>query len=167
MLALGFILNTVGVGLLCWLVFMLAVYALPFFVGLGAGLAALHGGAGITGALLVGVAAAALTVTFAQVTLAIAPSGALRAVIRATFVIPAGIAGFYLVFGVSQFGVPSQFWREAFALFGASCVAMTAWTRISALTEPTPIEPGGAASNTPLSVLSGTRARHRPSPNRR
>ena len=32
MLALGLLLNIAGVGLLCWLIFTLAVYALPFFV---------------------------------------------------------------------------------------------------------------------------------------
>jgi hypothetical protein len=32
MLALGLLLNTVGLGLFCWLIFTLAVYALPFFV---------------------------------------------------------------------------------------------------------------------------------------
>ena len=32
MLALGLVLNTVGIGLFCWLIFTLAVYALPFFV---------------------------------------------------------------------------------------------------------------------------------------
>ena len=30
MLALGLLLNTVGIGLFCWLIFTLAVYALPF-----------------------------------------------------------------------------------------------------------------------------------------
>ena len=32
MLALGLVLNIAGVGLFCWLIFTLAVYALPFFV---------------------------------------------------------------------------------------------------------------------------------------
>ena len=32
MLALGLLLNTVGIGLLCWLISTLAVYALLFFV---------------------------------------------------------------------------------------------------------------------------------------
>jgi hypothetical protein len=32
MLALGLVLNTVGIGSFCWLIFALAVYALPFFV---------------------------------------------------------------------------------------------------------------------------------------
>ena len=34
MLALGLLLNFAGIGLFCCLIFTLAVYALPFFVGL-------------------------------------------------------------------------------------------------------------------------------------
>ena len=37
MLALGLLLNTVGIGLFCWLIFTLAVYALPVFVAINAG----------------------------------------------------------------------------------------------------------------------------------
>ena len=54
MLALGLLLNFAGIGLFCWLIFTLAVYALPFFVGLYSFMMALHGGAGILGAPLVG-----------------------------------------------------------------------------------------------------------------
>ena len=32
MLALGLLLNTVGLGVICWLMFTLAIYVLPFFV---------------------------------------------------------------------------------------------------------------------------------------
>jgi hypothetical protein len=42
MLVIGIILSMFGIGLFCWLIFTLAVYALPFFVGLTAGLAAFH-----------------------------------------------------------------------------------------------------------------------------
>ena len=38
MFALGLLLNTVGIGLFCWLIFTLAVYALPFFVAINAGI---------------------------------------------------------------------------------------------------------------------------------
>lgn len=55
MLVIGLILSIFGISLFCWLIFALAVYALPFFVGLTAGTAAFHGGAGVKGALLVGV----------------------------------------------------------------------------------------------------------------
>jgi hypothetical protein len=41
MIVIGLILSVFGVGFLCWLLFMLAVYVLPFFIGMTAGLAAI------------------------------------------------------------------------------------------------------------------------------
>ena len=38
MLVLGLLLNTVGIGLFCWLIFTLAVYALPLFVAVSVGI---------------------------------------------------------------------------------------------------------------------------------
>ena len=57
MLIIGSFSACSAIGLLCWLIFTLAVYAMPFFVGLTAGLAAFHGGAGVIGALVVGLIA--------------------------------------------------------------------------------------------------------------
>jgi hypothetical protein len=61
MLALGLVLNTLGIGLFCWAIFALAVYALPFFAALSIGMAAFRSGAGVIGALLIGTAGGALT----------------------------------------------------------------------------------------------------------
>jgi hypothetical protein len=155
MLALGLVLNTVGIAFSCWLIFALAVYAFPFFVGVGVGLAALHSGAGVMVALLVGIGSAALTLVVGQVGFAITRSGILRAVVAAAFVVPAGIAGYHLVLGISQIGVPSLVWREVFAWLGAVLIGMTAWARISAFTEPRPVERGRAFGNKPQSVLAG------------
>jgi hypothetical protein len=46
MIIVGILLNIAGLGMLCWAMFRLAVYALPFFVGVTAGLYALQTGAG-------------------------------------------------------------------------------------------------------------------------
>ena len=61
MLALGLLLNIAGIGLFCWLIFTLAVYALPFFVAINAGIWAFHSGAGVLGTPLVAVAAGGMT----------------------------------------------------------------------------------------------------------
>jgi len=53
-MAIGIVLGVFGVGFFCWLLFTLAVYALPFLAGLTAGLAVFHSGAGLIGALVVG-----------------------------------------------------------------------------------------------------------------
>lgn len=49
MIVIGLIIRVFGIVFFCWLPFTLANYALPFFAGLTAGLAALHGGAGVLG----------------------------------------------------------------------------------------------------------------------
>ena len=54
MIVIGLIVSAFGIGFLCWLLFTLAVYALPLFAGMTAGLAAYHSGAGVLGALVVG-----------------------------------------------------------------------------------------------------------------
>jgi hypothetical protein len=53
-MAIGIVLGVFGLGFFCWLLFTLAVYALPFLAGLSAGLAAFHSGSGFMGALVVG-----------------------------------------------------------------------------------------------------------------
>ena len=57
MIIVGIVLSVVGISFLCWLLFTRAVYALPFFAGLTAGLAAFHSGSGVIGALIAGVLA--------------------------------------------------------------------------------------------------------------
>ena len=70
MLALGLLLNTVGIGLFCWLIFTLAVHTLPFFVAINAGILAFHSGAGVLGALIVAVAAGGMSLAIAQIAFA-------------------------------------------------------------------------------------------------
>jgi hypothetical protein len=154
MLVIGLILSLFGIGLFCWLIFTLAVYALPFFVGLTLGMAAFHGGAGVIGALLVGVVAGALTLGIGQIAFAVVRPLPLRATIAAAFAIPAAIAGYHAVLGLSQIGVPSVLWREVFAWVGAFIIGGTAWTRMTVFAEPLPLRSGGASQNEPQSVLT-------------
>jgi hypothetical protein len=153
MLALGLVLNTVGIGLFCWLIVTLAVYALPFFVAVNAGMIAYHSGAGI-GAPLVGIAAGAVTLAIGQTAFAITRPLILRAVIAAAFAIPAGIAGYHVVFVISQIGMPSLAWRETFACLGALAIGGTAWTRLAVFAEPRPLQTGGVVQSTPHAVIS-------------
>ena len=61
MIVIGIILSFISLGFLCWLLFALAVQALPVFVAFAAGVAAYHIGSGEIGAFLVGLIAGALT----------------------------------------------------------------------------------------------------------
>jgi hypothetical protein len=154
MLVIGLILSMFGIGLFCWLIFTLTVYALPFFVGLTAGMAAFHGGAGVIGALLVGIVAGALTLGVGQIAFAVIRPLPLRAAIAAAFAIPAAIAGYHAVLGLSQIGVPSLLWREVFAWIGAIFIGGTAWARMTVFAEPLPLRPGGAPQNEPQPLLT-------------
>ena len=152
MLALGLLLNFAGIGLFCWLIFTLAVYALPFFVALNAGMMALHGGAGIFGAPLVGIVAGGVTLAAGQTAFAMTSSVIVRAIIAALFAAPATLAGYQVVFAMSQIGVPS--WREIFACLGAVFIGGTTWTRLTIFAESRPLDTDGAIGSDPRPVLT-------------
>jgi intracellular septation protein A len=159
MLALGLLLNFAGIGLFCWLIFTLAVYAVPFFVGLTVFMMALHGGAGILGAPLVGIAAGGMTLAIGQTAFAMTRSVIIRAIVAGLFAVPATLAGYQVVFAMSQLGVPSLAWREIFACLGAFFIGGTAWTRLTIFTETRPLDLDTAVGSDPQPVL--TAAAHR------
>src|SRR6266481_9924019 len=67
MIAIGIVFSFIGLGYLCWLLFDLIVYALPVVVGVNAGMAAYHSGAGEIGAFIVGLVAGALSLVAGQI----------------------------------------------------------------------------------------------------
>ena len=159
MLALGLLLNIAGVGLFCWLIFTLAIYALPFFVGLYVFMLALHSGACVLGAPFVGIAAGGVTLAVGQTAFARTQSVMVRAIIAALFAVPLTLAGYQVVFAMSQVGVPSLVWREVFACLGAIFIGGAARTRLTILTEPRPLDSDTVVGRDPQPVL--TAATHR------
>ncbi|QOG23234.1 hypothetical protein [Bradyrhizobium sp. SEMIA] len=153
MLAIGLVLNTLGIGLFCWAIFALAVYALPFFVALSIGMTAFQSGAGLIGALLLGTAGGALTLVLGRIAVAVARSLALRIAIATAFAIPATVAGYHVAFALSQIGMPSLAWREILACLGAVCIGGTTWARLTAFAEPRPLELAGLVENPSHPVL--------------
>jgi hypothetical protein len=154
MLALGLILNTLSIGLFCWLILKLAVYAVPFFVGLTLGIAALHSGSGALGAVFAGVAAAVLTLGLGQIAFAMSRSLVSRVVIAAVFVVPACMAGHQVTSGLSEIVVPSALWREVFACIGAISAGGAALARIAVLAEQRPLGPGRVIGREPQPVMT-------------
>ena len=154
MLALGLLLNIAGIGLFCWLIFTLAVLALPFFVGLNVFMMALHSGAGIFGAAIAGIAAGGVTLAIGQTAFAITRSMIIRAIIAALFAVPATLAGYQVVVVMSQFSVPSLVWREVFACLGAVFIGGAAWTRLTIFTETRPLDWGRAVRSDAQPVLT-------------
>lgn len=122
-----------AISFLLWLLFSLAVYALPFFAGVSAGMLAYSHGAGVIGAIAVALLTGALTLVLGQILFATVRSAPLRAAIAALYAAPAGVAGYSAVHGLSAIGGASEPWRIGFALVGAVAVAAIAWARVSAL----------------------------------
>ena len=80
MLAAGIVLSIVGLGFFCWLLVTMAAYALPTFAGLTAGLAAFHSGAGVIGALIVGLLVGGAILALAQFVFAATRTPLIRAI---------------------------------------------------------------------------------------
>lgn len=66
----------------------------------------------------------------------------MRATIALLFAAPATFAGYHTTLGLAQLGVPSEGWRQIFAIVGAALVGATAWTRMF---DPGPFATGGYA----------------------
>jgi hypothetical protein len=139
MIIIGIILGFVGLAYLCWLLFTLAVYALPLFAAVAAGLATYHSGSGPIGAIIVGAIAGSITLVAGQIAFTTLRSPLTRAAIAFLFALPAAVAGYHAALGLAHIGVPAEGWRQAIAVAGAIIVAATAWARMAlAAPRPTP-----------------------------
>lgn len=136
MIILGILLCMVAIGLLCWLLFTLAVFALPFFVGETSGMWAFNSGAGWLGAIVVGALAAGLTFGVGQLLLGIVRPLWAKFAISLVFVAPAAIAGYHATHGIAKHLMPSDAWQIAFPIFGAVAVGVAAFVRIAATAGP-------------------------------
>jgi hypothetical protein len=156
MMIVDIVLNVVGIGFFCWLLFTLAVYALPFFASTTAGLAAFHSGSGVVGALIVGVLAGGATLAIGQIVFATVRMPLLRAVIGLLYAVPATIAGYHASLGLAHIGVPSEGWREAFAVVGAVLIGGIAWARMSLFVPPN-VGQGVAAGSAYIPFTAATK----------
>ena len=152
MIIIGILLNVVGLGAFCWALFGLATHALPFFVGMTVGIYTFQAGAGPFGAIVVGIVAAGFTHVVGQYAFSVARSPIVRLVIGLLFAIPAARAGFDVTLNLAQFGIPQEWWREAFAVVTAIIVWGSAWARLSMQTDSA-LGPGAVLS--PMQPPSG------------
>jgi hypothetical protein len=145
MLITGVLLNMVGLGIFCCALFALATHALPFFVGMTAGIYSFQAGAGPFGAIVVGFVTAGLTLVVGQCAFSVARSRIVRLVIGLLFAVPAARAGYDVTLALAHLGIPSEWWRESFAVLGAIAVGGTAWANVSMQTGAA-LRPGAAPS---------------------
>lgn len=131
MIFIGILLGMATIAFLCWLLFALAVFALPLFAGITAGTWAYCTGAGWLGVLVVGLAAAGLTYALGQFLFAIVRPIWARLLIAAAFVVPAAVAGFHATYGIVKHTMLSQTWQMVFSILGAGVVGIVAFVRIT------------------------------------
>jgi hypothetical protein len=137
MIVIGILLSFAAAASLCWLVFELAVYALPASVGVAAGVAASHTGAGPIGAVVVGFVAAVALLFIGQLTFGLARSRFASAVVGLAFAAPAAVAGYEAIRSLASLSAASPGWQQGLAALGAILVGGTAWARLTVL----PIRP--------------------------
>jgi len=157
MIIIGIVVSFVGLAYLCWLLFALAVYALPVFAGVTAGLGAFHSGSGAIAAIIVGVVVSSITLLVGQIAFTTLRSPSIRAAIALLFAVPAAVAGYHAALGLAHIVVPIEGWREAMAIAGAIMAAAIAWARMTLC--PARYGQGIAAGvRSPGSLASQTRA---------
>jgi len=136
MLVLGPLLVLAAIGFFCWLLFTLAVFVLPLFIGLTVGMWAFHTGAGALGGIIVGAIAGGATFGLGQIALAFLPSAWLRLLIILLFVAPAAVAGYNATHGIAQMAMPSATWQMIFSVIGAIAVSVTTFVRFTGIAAP-------------------------------
>jgi hypothetical protein len=142
MIILGILLSVAAIGVLCWLLFNLAVYALPFLAGVILGTWTYHTGAGWLGAILAGLVGAGLTMGIGQALLVFVRPLWARLLIALAFVAPAAIAGYYATHGIVKYTVPSETWQIVFSIIGAVAVGITTFQRVVAMAGAVPSDQG-------------------------
>ena len=134
-----------GLGVLCWIMFNLAVYALPFSVGLISGLYLHDAGQGIFLSIIAGLFIAGFVAALGEFAFARIRFAPLKFAIGLAYAVPAGIAGFHAAKGFAEFGGPVGLTVTLLSWLGALVVGGTAWARVSgwaeAISDPHPQQP--------------------------
>jgi hypothetical protein len=136
MIILAILGSFAAIALMCWLLFTLAVFTLPAFVGVTAGVWAHQTGAGVIGAAIVGVLAAGATLGAGQLLLSFARPMWLKLLVTIAFITPAAIAGFHATHGIVKHTMPSNAWQLAFSVVGAIAIGATTFVRMTAYAPP-------------------------------
>lgn len=115
----------------CVLAYTLAVYALPFMLGVTAAQFAYHTGADFIGAGLVGLAAAVAAFGVLALLFDTLCSPIQRMIVGLVFAAPAALAGYALVHRATKDSVPSEIWRQIFCIVGGAFVGTSALLRLT------------------------------------
>ena len=107
-------------------------YALPVMVAIAVARVAYATGVGLIGARIVGFLAGVASVGLLACLFVTLRSPTLRFAVALVFAIPAAIAGYALVHGVTREAVPSELWRQVFCMAaGGVCTGLSALARFA------------------------------------
>jgi hypothetical protein len=93
-----------GLGALCWILFNLAVYALPFAIGLTSGMYLYETGQGVFLSIIAGLFIGGFVAALGEFAFDRIRSVPLKLAIGLIYAVPAGIAGFHAAKGLAEFG---------------------------------------------------------------
>lgn len=130
-----------GLGVLGWIAFNLAVYALPFAIGLTSGFFVYETGNGVFLSFLVGLLVGGIAVVLGAFAFERVRFPLLRIVIGLIYAVPAGIVGFHAAKGVSSLAGTGDTAIALLSWIGALIVGGAAWARVSGLSEAASFEP--------------------------
>lgn len=119
------------IAMLCVLAYTLAVYALPFMLGLTAAQFAYQTGSSLIGAGLVGLVAGVAAFGILAFLFDTLRPPILRLIVALVFATPAAVAGYALIHGITKESVPSEIWRQIFCIIGGSFVFVSALMRLA------------------------------------
>jgi hypothetical protein len=122
------------------------------------GIYSFQAGAGPFGAIVIGFVTGGFTLALGRFAISVARSPIVRLVIGLLFAVPAARAGYDVTLALAHIGIPSEWWRESFAMLGAVAVGSTAWARVSILTGPA-IRQGVAFGPAQLPIGATTKGR--------
>lgn len=118
---------------LCVIAYNFAIYALPFMVGLTAFQHVYGTGAGFLMSALAAIGAALASVALVIAVLGFARHPALRLLALAVFAIPAAIAGYALVYGVTKNAIDSAILLNVLGGAGGLFIGIAAMLNLNAL----------------------------------
>lgn len=128
----GLLLVFVGIGAACVLLYNVAVYALPFAIGVWVGFAVLHWGGGPILGIVIGLVAGGMAYGVGEQIFEHSHSVPLRLATAIVFVAPAVYVGYSGTLQLSALAMSSSFWEHVLAVIAAISVGSTTFIRLVA-----------------------------------
>ncbi|WP_135212826.1 hypothetical protein [Vitreimonas flagellata] len=117
---------------LAWLVYTVTTYALPCLAGLAAARYAFETGSGLFGACVVFGLTAITVFGLIRWLFAVVEHPTARIMLSTAFVTPAVLSSYFFLESLSAGHIPSETWRQALCVLGASIAGLAAFGKLAA-----------------------------------